>query len=149
MPPPRSCRFDRYGDWRIAGRDGHVFADGKGYLIVVTSNDHASPSRAPRIIVADTVADLEIEGPMIGFARTVLVDFALALSGAYLGVYQGTDWPRPQRTLRSSQRIAVQIASASQEVRRHRRRLFAPLAITKTSCHALSCHALWLGQSGR
>jgi hypothetical protein len=27
--------FDRYGDWCIAGRDGHIFADGKAYLIVV------------------------------------------------------------------------------------------------------------------
>jgi hypothetical protein len=33
------CRFDRYGDWRIAGRDGHVFADGKGYLIVVMTGE--------------------------------------------------------------------------------------------------------------
>ena len=37
--PARLYRFDRYGDWRIAGRDGHVFADGKGYLIVVMTGE--------------------------------------------------------------------------------------------------------------
>jgi hypothetical protein len=42
------CRFDRYGDWRIAGREGHVFADGKGYLIVVMTGEsvrcHVKPT---------------------------------------------------------------------------------------------------------
>ena len=32
-------RFDRYGDWCIAGRDGHIFADGKAYLIVVMTGE--------------------------------------------------------------------------------------------------------------
>ena len=32
-------RFDRYGDWCIAGRDGHIFADGKADLIVVMTGE--------------------------------------------------------------------------------------------------------------
>ena len=32
-------RFDRYGDWCIAGRYGHIFADGKAYLIVVMTGE--------------------------------------------------------------------------------------------------------------
>jgi hypothetical protein len=40
MASPRAlCRFDRCGDWCIAGRDGHIFADGKGSLIVVMTGE--------------------------------------------------------------------------------------------------------------
>jgi len=39
------CRFDRYGDWRIAGRDGHVFAE--GYLIVVMTGEPLIGYRLP------------------------------------------------------------------------------------------------------
>ena len=43
--PARLCRFDRYGDWRIAGRDGHVFAE--GYLIVVMTGEPLIGYRLP------------------------------------------------------------------------------------------------------
>jgi hypothetical protein len=40
MASPRAlCRFDRCGDWCIAGRDGHIFGDGKAYLIVVMTGE--------------------------------------------------------------------------------------------------------------
>jgi hypothetical protein len=35
---PRSLRRDSCGDWQIRGRQGHVYADGKGFLIVVTTD---------------------------------------------------------------------------------------------------------------
>jgi hypothetical protein len=35
---PRSLRRDSCGDWHIAGKHGQIFADGKGFLIVVSTD---------------------------------------------------------------------------------------------------------------
>ena len=36
---PRSLRRDSCGDWHIRGRQGHVYADGRGFLIVVITDE--------------------------------------------------------------------------------------------------------------
>ena len=40
---PRALRCDECGDWQISGKQGHVYADGDGWLIVVTTAE--SPRR--------------------------------------------------------------------------------------------------------
>jgi hypothetical protein len=36
---PRAIRRDGCGDWTIRGRQGHIYADGKGFLIVVSMDE--------------------------------------------------------------------------------------------------------------